>query len=555
MLDQRYKDLIAQGDKLFAKRQGLDSLWQEIGDQFYPERAFFTVGRGYSEQFADHLTTSYPIVTRRELGNTFSAMLRPKDAEWFYIKAAREDRTAGDDTEGRGFLEWATGTMRRAMYDIESGFVRATKEGDHDFAAFGQCVISPELSREGDGLLYRCWHIKNVVWKEGLNGRPNAVHRKDKMDLLTARAAFRDNVAQEVKTKITTEPLSEIDYRHIVVPAEEFDGPYLGKGRTPYVSCYIDMTNQHVMEVVGSWTLRYVIPRWQTVSGSQYGYSPATVAGLPDARLLQAMTLSLLEAGEKAADPPLVATSEVVRNVDTRAGGVSWVDDAYDERLGEALRPMTIDRSGLSYGVEMHDRVRVALAEAFFLNKLSMPPAGSGEMTAFEVGQRIQEYIRNALPIFEPVEADYNGELCEQTFEIMLRAGAFGRPQDIPESLQGQEITFRFESPLSEMIERRKGQQWIETMNLTAATAQLDPTVANIPDAKTALRDVLKGIGTPAAWLRSEEAAQALEEQQKQAMEAMGQMQALEQGAGAAKDAAAAAKSGAEAAEMAGMMA
>jgi hypothetical protein len=55
-----------------------------------------------------------------------------------------------------------------------------------------------------------------------------------------------------------------------------------------------------------SWSLIYVIPRWQTVSGSQYAYSPATVAALPDARLIQAMTLTFFEAGEKATNPPMV---------------------------------------------------------------------------------------------------------------------------------------------------------------------------------------------------------------------------------------------------------
>jgi hypothetical protein len=40
-------------------------------------------------------------------------------------------------------------------------------------------------------------------------------------------------------------------------------------------------------------------------------------------------------------------------------------------------------------------------------------------MTAYEVGQRIQEYIRGALPLFEPMEMEYNGALCERTFEIL----------------------------------------------------------------------------------------------------------------------------------------
>jgi hypothetical protein len=36
-------------------------------------------------------------------------------------------------------------------------------------------------------------------------------------------------------------------------------------------------------------------------------------------------------------------------------------------------------------------------------------------MTAYEVGQRVQEYIRNALPIFEPMEMEYNAALCDES--------------------------------------------------------------------------------------------------------------------------------------------
>jgi hypothetical protein len=36
------------------------------------------------------------------------------------------------------------------------------------------------------------------------------------------------------------------------------------------------------------------------------------------------------------------------------------------------------------------------LHRAFFLDALTLPQAGNKEMTAYEVGQRVQEYIRNA---------------------------------------------------------------------------------------------------------------------------------------------------------------
>jgi hypothetical protein len=66
--------------------------------------------------------------------------------------------------------------------------------------------------------------------------------------------------------------------------------------------------------------------------GLAYAYSPATVVALPDARLLQQMTLTLLEAGQKAVDPPLKATSEAIRAASTVCRRHYLGRCEYDER-------------------------------------------------------------------------------------------------------------------------------------------------------------------------------------------------------------------------------
>lgn len=43
---------------LFDKRGPLMSLWQEIAEQFYPERADFTTTRSVGEDYAAHLSSS-----------------------------------------------------------------------------------------------------------------------------------------------------------------------------------------------------------------------------------------------------------------------------------------------------------------------------------------------------------------------------------------------------------------------------------------------------------------------------------------------------------------
>lgn len=535
------KDLIAQGESLFSRRSSLMSLWQEVAQNFYPERADFTSIRTLGADFAADLNSSYPLIVRRELGDSISAISRRKDTEWMSMSIKRDDRL---DNSGREWLEWATGVQRDAMYDPVAMFERATKEGDHDWSTFGQCVISQEINWKKVALLYRCWHLRDIVWCEDENGAIADRHHNVKPTARWLCNQFGDKVHKKVKDCLGPKknPHQEINCRRIVIPAHGYDD--LSNGRKmPWVSIYVDMDNEHIIEERPSWTGIYIIPRWQTVSGSQYGYSPAVIAGLPDARLIQAMTLTLLEAGEMSVRPPMLKAGDIIHGeVQLFAGGVTTIDSAYDERMGSPLRSVFEQQRGeLPFGIEMLDRKEAALARSFHLNKLRALPIEK-EMTAYEASELTKQWIREALPLFSPLESEYNAPTCEQTFEDLMRANAFGSYRDIPQSLRKQDIEWKFQSPLSDAIERQKGDQFLEMKQLLVEAAALDPSTIATVDARVALRDALTGRRTPAKWLRTadqvEEHARQVQEQQQQAAE----QAAAGQQAATAKDASKAAE-------------
>lgn len=523
-------------DNLFSKRMQFMTLLQEIAENFYPERADFTITQNLGDEFAPNLMTSYPLLVRRDLGDQIGVMLRPTAKEWFHQKPTDDDR---ETHEAKLWLEWANKRQRKIMYSPSSKFTRATKEADHDFAAFGQAVISMRPNRNFDGLLYRCWHIRDVAWMENEESELSLICRKWKPTRYELQKLFSGRNHPSLEQEARKDPFSEVDCYHIICEAHMYDGDAKNK---PYWSIYVDVTHDHVLEAVPVFNREYVIPRWQTVAGSQYAYSPATIAGLPDARLIQAMTYTLLEAGEKAVNPPIVATKDVIKSdISIYAGGVTWVSEDYDERFGDALRPLNQDFRGIPMGIEMQRDSRLLIAQAFYLNKLTLPQRGP-EMTAYEVGQRIQEYIRGAMPIFEPMEAEYNGGICELTFENLLRLGSFGSPHDIPSSLQGADISFRFESPLHDAIEQSQGQKWLEGRAILADAAAIDPSAVGMVDVKVALREVLSGIGLPTKWLRSETEVQAIDDKNKAAMEQQQLLAAMQSGSETAKNLGAATK-------------
>jgi len=532
------KDIIERGMQLFSERTAVTTLWQELAENFYPQRADFTLTRYIGEEFANHLYSSYPLLVHRELSNSFAAMLRPRRKDWFAVSVDQEEDLSKGAKE---WLQWATARMKRAMYDRKAQFIRATTEADADFAAFGQCLISREMNwaTRVPHLLYRCWHLRDAAWSEMADGSIGEIYIKWKPTIKQLKEQFGDDRLHALHAaKKGGDTLSKADCMRLAVSGDVYKGQNdkfaseIENGMS-WVLVYLDVLNAHIIHEMVVPSHGLVLPRWQTVSGSQYAYSPATVAGLPDARLLQAMTLTLLEAGEISVRPPMIATQDAIRgDIQLYSGGITWADFEYDERKGDVLRPINQDRRGLPMGYEVQDQQKQMLADAFYINKLTLPPP-EGDMTAFEVGQRVEEYVRAALPLFEPMEHEYNGQLCEDTFDALLRAGHFGSVQDIPQDLQGRDVHFKFVSPLHDAHDRKDASVFLESADLIERAMQMDPTAIAHMDVGMSLRDALTGIGLQEERLRSDAEVKEMVEQAQAMQEAAETSQVAESAAGA----------------------
>jgi hypothetical protein len=116
------------------------------------------------------------------------------------------------------------------------------------------------------------------------------------------------------------------------------------------------------------------------------------------------------------------------------------------------------------------------------------------------------------------------------TFDILLREGAFGSPYDLPESLRGADIQFRFETPLHDAVDAQKGNKFMEMKALLAEAAALDPTALAIPDFKEAMRDTLEGIKVPAKWINSKEVVDQKIADQQNLQQMAQELAGMEQG-------------------------
>lgn len=529
VMRQKAKDIVQQGDATFSKRFPVLTLWQSIAENFHVMRADFTRVRYMSEEFASYLMTNRPAMAHRDLSNSLSFMLRPRDQQWFHARTGSEK--INKSRNNKVWLDWASETQRNAMYAEKARFLRATKEGDKDFCAFGQNVITVEPNRMRNGLLYRCWHLRDVAWEEDVEGDINRIHFNWKPEAYLLASMFPDDIDAKVKDMANDEKKrnTKIECRRVIIKASEYDLPKQATRGMEWVSIYIDKENETILQELPMRSRRTIIPRWETVSGSPIAYSPAAIYGLPDARMLQQITLTLLEAGQKAVDPPMIAIGEAINGgINLYAGGETFVDSDYDERTGEVLRPITMQPEGLQFGANREDRIEKVIADAFFLNKIQLPTI-SKEMTAYETQRIYEEFIRGNIPLIEPVSAEYNGALCLETFYQARDMGMFGSILDMPQDLRAQDVIFEFDSPLQTANKQIKVSQFQQAIQITTPAAQIDPRLPLNIDWQKGYRDAIEGSGAPTEWILPEDqvakivADQEAEAQAQQAAEQVAQ--------------------------------
>ena len=522
-MEQRVRDVLKVGDKLFDNKRTVDALWQEIALNFHPTRATFTEKRDDGDEYSDHLFSSYPSMARRELGNMLAEFLRPD--KFFSIHVDDEDLDEAE--EERAFLERLTDIQWRAMSDPVARLVTSAGAADHDFATFGNAVEWFGLNVAGDALLFRTYHLRDNAWAENGEGLIDFNNRNWDPTARQLVHYFKDKVSKKVKDAYDKDPEHTFPCRHVVLPARMY--PFKSKaGKAfPFVSLYVERETDTLLEEVGLSHFPYVISRWQHVAGSQYGRSMTTDVLLPDGRTLQVVMRTLREAGEMHVNPSLLAVTEAIRgDIGLYPGGITTISAEYDERMGEALRPLARDKSGFPIGSEIATALKEDIRHGWLLDKIQLPESNA-KMTATEVRRRTQEHIRAAAPITKPIQRERNYPMCDGVFQLLRENGAFPIP-DMPASLAKKQIKFKFRSPLDDLADQNLAEVYLDNRDRILMPAiQIDPSLKEMVDLEESTREALRANGWKAKWFKPKEAVAAAREELAAEQEAQGVMQDL----------------------------
>jgi len=448
------KQLLDKYRQRKAERTTLNRLWEEIAEVLAPERCGFTASSTNRNRNDHAIYDTTPIIAKRGLVNSISGMLRPKSTsggKWFDIVPIDEDLL--DDVEVKGWVDQAEDILWRHMYNPDANFISATGEVDDDLVTFGTGVGYVGMAPDMRGLMYKAFHLNKLYLDvDGLNDivgvfisekftprQAAMLFGEERLGAKTLeRLRQRDKKARDEKSEFVWS----------VCRRYEFEPMSRSNLDMPWASTIIDVDSEHIIEETGYEEMPFFIPRWDTRSDEAFGRGVGTLA-LPSVLTLNQMGKTMLRALHRAVDPPwLLPSDSMVNAPQLRPGGVSYYDAKAIRNLGLSKPFQQMDSAAqIPWGLNAQTAERESIMALFFKNVLNLPIDGPS-MTATEVLERRESFVREVGSLYGSLENSYTSVVTERSFNLLLRKGAFGPPETIPEVLRGTDIQFRFASPV-----------------------------------------------------------------------------------------------------------
>jgi len=445
--DPRIKQHKKRYDALRAsdERSHFESHWEEIAELVSPRKDGFLGGKQRGEKKMARVFDPTAIHANDLLAAGMHGMATNPAAKWFSLRLVTDE--LNDDMEVMEYLSTVEDRMWAEIYSPGTQLTTSLHECYHDLGSFGTgCIFVGE--RDDGKILFQARTLNEIVVAENADGVVDTVYRCTEYTVvqlmeLASRGDGWMPPSEKVQEKYQDGKWDDnVKVIHLVGKRRVRDYDRKDAKNKAFESLYFEWETSHLLKEGGVDEFPYLVPRWQKLANEIYGRSPAMTA-LPDIKMLQQMSLSLIKAAQKATDPPLFLPSDGTFGKQIRIvpGGVNF----YKGR-GQDIVPMpTPDK--LPITMDIMEQVRNRIRTTFHVDVLQMfqPDA---KMTATEVMQRTQERMRLMGPIIGRLEAEMLGPLITRVYGILNRQGKFD-DLEVPESLAKHEWTVEYVSPIA----------------------------------------------------------------------------------------------------------
>lgn len=492
-------------NKMKSDRYTYDSNWQEVSDFMLPKRDF-TTERTAGEKRTQKLYDSTALHAVEQLAGGLHGMLTPPNSKWLFLRV-----TGRDAVSDRRWLDYAANFLFDLFASPDSKFATAAFEFYLDIVAFGNAAMSV-VYKDGS-ISFNTEQLRACYTMENENGKNDIIYLCRKYRPIEIIRKFgEENVHSEVLKAYQKGINSTFEILQAIEPRDEHYGRGASKDKKPYKSCFIDVTNKHMMLEEGFDDFPFMFARWSKRAGEHYGYGPG-MAALSEVKQLNTMVEIMTRAAAKNTDPPLLSPAEgMILPLRLDPGAINF----YNPDLGEPK----FWQNGFqpNYFDALIEQKRALLMKMFYVDWMNLPMVD--RMTTVEVNQRVQDSLRQLSPIMSRLIGEFLSPLIQRTLFLAIDNGIIDRP---PASLQGRNIAIEYTSPLAIAQRATSAQAVMQGLSIGAQLAQFDQAAPMVINAEKIFRDqLLNTYAWPIDYIRDEEEVEEMKAQQQQ-MAAMAQ--------------------------------
>jgi hypothetical protein len=440
--------VLANHERLKEKRAFYEPTWREIDRYVDPFGAGgWDKGKHSFTNQADELFDVTALDGLDRYTAAIAGVTIPRQQRWHGI--AFPDAELMKIPAVARWCEMATDVLFTARYAPWTGFEAQAHEDIRQEGKYGTSAmwIGDNLGR---GLFYKTLHMSEIYIDEDFSGRVDTVHRCYCETLKNAAAEFGlENLSDKSRRDFEDEKKRnrEIEILHVVRPNRDYEPGYFGPKGKPVESIYIELGEKHVIRRRGFRSMPIPVSRHVTGPRDCYGRSPAMKV-LATVKGLNAMARTILEAANKAVDPPLLYFDDAdITKVVTKPGGLTagGVDDQ-----GRPLVHPLMTGAQLPIGAEIQDNERQVVKAAFLEEFFRLLTDPSDRMTATQVMETLQKEGVLIAPFAGRRETEKLGPQVERELDILMTARAI--PPFPPEVVEaGAKPRAYMTNPLSRM--------------------------------------------------------------------------------------------------------
>jgi hypothetical protein len=234
---------------------------------------------------------------------------------------------------------------------------------------------------------------------------------------------------------------------------------------------------------------------------------------LPDIKMINEMSKTVIRAGQKAVDPPLIIADDgVILPVNAKPGAATFA--RMDGRTQAPIQPL-FTGARVDIGFEMMEQRRKVIQDSFLVTLFQIL-VESPQMTATEVLQRAQEKGALLAPTVGRQQSEALGPLIEREFAVLAEQGMIPAMPPALEEATG-EYEVEYVSPLTQAMRAPEGVGILRTLESVQAIAAVDPSVMDNFNTDEITRSLAEINGAPQRILRDEEEVAEMRGQRQQA--------------------------------------